>query len=116
MTPPRVDVRIGELVLWGIPSDDRTEVGLAFCRELERLLGESELPAGVRSPADITELRTAWAPPGAGADPSELGELIAQTIYGSLATGEVPAASSSPHPLLPTIPPNRAAPGNGGAS
>jgi hypothetical protein len=120
VTPLRVDVQIGELVLRGIPATDRGEVSLGFRQELERLLTGGDIPTGLTSPADITEIRTTWTPPGAGADPRELGSLIARTVYGSFSAGPArvgAAAGPSADPARVRATAARSAdPGRGGAS
>lgn len=47
MTPQDVEVYIEELVLHGFPPGDRYRIGDAVKLELERLLTENGLPAGV---------------------------------------------------------------------
>ena len=80
MTPRRISLRIGELVLHGIADADREEVGSAVRSEVARLLAQGGVPAAwlPAGGADPVDAGTVALP--AGARPAELGARVAQAV------------------------------------
>jgi hypothetical protein len=76
----RVEFHIGELVLYGFPASERYRIAESLAAELGRLLSDRGTPAGVASRDEIragnVEVRT-----------GEIGEQVAQAIYGGLENG-----------------------------
>jgi hypothetical protein len=79
MTARRVELRIDELVLEGVPPAEAPDVGVAVERELERLVRDRGVPdraaAVETAPAAQLERRP-------GEAPDALGERLAGAIYG----------------------------------
>ena len=76
----RVELHIDELVLHGFPVGERYRIAESLAAELGRLLSERGAPAGAVSREEVRteriEVRT-----------GEIGERIAQAIYGGLENG-----------------------------
>lgn len=82
-TPPRITVRIDELVLHGLPREQRHAVAEAFETELARLCEESGAPlAGGRSEVPRLDLGTLHLSPGT--PPSRIGRMVARKLHGGI--------------------------------
>jgi hypothetical protein len=83
--PARVELRIEELVLHGVPPGDRLRVADAFERELSRIIAERGLPPGLDRPRAVGSLIAPDLSVQRGAAPRATGENLAGAVYESLA-------------------------------
>ncbi len=83
--PSRVELRIEELVLHGVPAGDRLRVADAFERELSRIIAERGLPPGLDRPVAVGSLAAPDLSVQRGAAPRAMGESLAGAVYESLA-------------------------------
>ncbi len=83
LKPARIFLHIDELTMSGVPPGDLVALGNAVQRELTRLLGTADLPAGMTRSRRIASLDAGpvQAPSG-GAD--ALGTQVARAVHGSL--------------------------------
>lgn len=81
-TAPRVELRIGELVLNGFAPGDRYHIWAALERELARLFAEQGVPDWLKQGGLIDRLDGGSfdLPPGPSAE--VIGGRIAQAVYG----------------------------------
>lgn len=80
----RVAIRVGSLVLDGVPARHRHRVGDAFTEELSRLVASLGPPADVAgAPQRLGDRPVDVAVP-AGASPETMGRRLAQRLYASL--------------------------------
>jgi len=83
--PSRLDLRVGELVVDGLPVADRAALGAAVERELARLLAERGVPPSLARGGSVAGLDGGRFTAAPGADPVALGIRIARAVYGGLA-------------------------------
>lgn len=79
MTPRRIEVAIGSLVLQGAPAGGPRPLAEAFERELVRLLREQGTPSSVAAQRDKVTVRLGVA---SGTEMS--GVQLARAVYGGL--------------------------------
>jgi hypothetical protein len=91
----RVDLHIGELVLYGVDPGDREAIAGDAERELARLLAERGLPPALAQGGSVRLEGAALTLP-AGSPPGELGRAIAREAHGRISGGEAPDAAPSP--------------------
>lgn len=90
MTPSRIELRIGELVLDGLEGVDGQAVGAAVQRELARLLGSGGVPpAWRRSGLQVTRLDAGAFTVTPGSPSEDVGAHVARAVHGSL-VGRMP--------------------------
>ncbi|MBA2363346.1 MAG: hypothetical protein H0V86_07460 [Chloroflexia bacterium] len=84
MNGPSIELHIKEIALHGVPPEHRDRIGVAFERELTRLLVSEGLPGKMARDDELTNLDggTIRLMPGAG--PEDMGAQIAQAVYGGL--------------------------------
>lgn len=85
--PARIELHIEELVLHGLPTAHRFDVGDALERELQRLLSEHRLPIG---PVDVASLDAGVLRVAKNARPQAIGTQLAQRVHEQLSTLQSP--------------------------
>lgn len=83
MNDPRVSIRIDELVLHGVPREQRQAVAEAFEAELVRLFGESRKPFAANG-AELPTLDLGTLDLPSGAAPDRIGRAVARQLHGGL--------------------------------
>jgi len=83
LKPAKIFLHVDELSVSGVPPGDLAAVGSAVQRELTRLLGTAELPAGIARSRRIESLDAGRVQtPSGSAD--ALGTQVARAVHGSL--------------------------------
>jgi len=80
MTPRRISLHVGELVLDGVPCSDREAAGSAVRAELARLLAERGVPASWLRAGSAERLDAGVCPLAADERPPALGTRVAQAV------------------------------------
>lgn len=84
-TPRRISLHIDELVLHGVPSAHREQVGEAVRQELTRLLAQGGIPPGLSGAVPRLDAGSVQLTPGAA--PDAMGAQVAQAVYSGLGQG-----------------------------
>ena len=79
---PSIELQIDKLILTGFPACDRSRIGAAVERELERLLSEEGLPAALGQGGEGQSLDGSSFDVRPNARPEAIGVQVARSIYG----------------------------------
>jgi hypothetical protein len=86
--PPRVELRIDQLVLEGVERADASAVAAAVQRELTRLASEAELPAVWQRGGSVQRLDAGGFQSSPGARPDSIGVEIARAVHRAVMGGQ----------------------------
>jgi hypothetical protein len=84
MSPARIELEIGELVLHGFSPGDRQRIGAAVERELARLLAERGVPASLTGSGGVERVDAGSFPLRPGARAEAVGAEVARSVHGGL--------------------------------
>jgi hypothetical protein len=81
---PSIHLHIEELVLHGLPSNDRHRIGEALQRELTSLLSEEQPPTSFAKSAEIDYLNGETFQTTGTVRPEATGAQVARAVFGAL--------------------------------